>query len=82
MKCYKLVNVKEKEIEEFYGKMTADLDEEVEVPVEEAEAVTVKVSNYIGLPQRGGWLVEKELKCYRWKGQLWIEVEKFEKELC
>jgi len=82
MKCYKLVNVKEKEIEEFYGKMTADLDDEVEVPISEAVPVKVKVANYIGWPGQGGWLIEKELQTWLWKGQSWIEVEKFEKELC
>ena len=67
---------------EWFGHLTADLDSAEEVPTEEAVSVKAKVSNYIGLPQRGGWIVEKELSVWRWKGKLWIEMKKFEEELC
>jgi len=86
--CYEIIKVDESWDEwldtkrEWFGHLTADLDNVVEVPTEEAVPTISKVSNYIGLPQRGGWIVEKELPVWRWKGKLWIEMKKFEEELC
>jgi len=88
--CYEIIKVDESWDEwldedtkrEWFGHLTADLDSAEEVPTEEAVPVKAKVSNYIGLPQRGGWIVEKELSAWRWKGKLWIEMKKFEEELC
>jgi len=88
--CYEIIKVDESWDEwldedtkrEWFGHLTADLDSAEEVPTEEAVPVKAKVSNYIGLPQRGGWIVEKELDCYKWKEKLWIEMKKFEEELC
>jgi len=81
--CYEIIKVDESWNErEWFGHLTADQDSEEEVPTEEADSVTAKGSNYIGLPQRGGWIVEKKLPVWKWKGKLWIEMKKFEEELC
>jgi len=89
--CYEVIKVDESWDEwldedmrrQWFGKMTADLDSAEEVPVEEAVQVKAKVSNYIGaMPARGGYVIEKELPVWRWKGKEWIEMEIWERELC
>jgi len=62
MKCYKVIKVDdswgdlldEDMKREWVGHLTADLDIVEEVPIGEAEVEIKKVSNYIGVPQRGG----------------------------
>jgi len=95
VKCYKVAEINEswrdlpdeKIFQEWLGHLTADLNIIEEVPVEEAEIETKNISNYIGSESTLGiflpsCIIEKPVEVWKWKEQLWIEVEKFEKELC
>lgn len=94
VKCHRVVEVDEswrdlldeKIFQEWVGHLTADLNTIEEVPVEEAEIEMKNISNYIGSESSLGiylpsCIIEKPVEVWKWKEQLWIEVEKFRKSL-
>ena len=65
--------------------LTVDLNTIEDVPVEEAKVEIKNISNSVRSEMEGGiflpsCIIEKPVKVWKWKGQLWIEMGVWEKE--